>query len=166
MMLQQKAKNRPSAEKLFTSSIIENKIMELNLEAEKMNNSFNEQLLKTIRIPKKLHYLTDRLPKSNYDNLSDPGYSIEISKKVGISSKGSLPKIGKVSPQQAKRRKYEKETGNRGLLIEGRSKMIGDIRSQEKVPRNLERDIRNELRKIYKVRQVGHSYEPKQLKRS
>lgn len=25
------------------------------------------ELLKTIRIPKKLHYLTDRLPKPNYE---------------------------------------------------------------------------------------------------
>ena len=66
MMLQQKAKNRPSAEKLFSSPIIEKKIEELNLEAEKMNNSEQQKLLKTIRIPKKLHYLTDRLPKSNY----------------------------------------------------------------------------------------------------
>ena len=31
------------------------------------------ELLKTIRVPRKLHYLTDRLPKPNYENLSDPG---------------------------------------------------------------------------------------------
>jgi hypothetical protein len=30
----------------------------------------NQELMKTIRLPKKLHYLTDRLPKPNYENLS------------------------------------------------------------------------------------------------
>ena len=36
MMLQQKAKNRPSAEKLFSSPLIQKKIEELNMEAEDM----------------------------------------------------------------------------------------------------------------------------------
>lgn len=38
-----------------------------------MVDETKSELLKTIRIPKKLHYLTDRLPKPNYDNISDPG---------------------------------------------------------------------------------------------
>lgn len=73
MMLQQKAKSRPSAEKLFTSTLVQNKIEELKIQAERMVDETKSELLKTIRIPKKLHYLTDRLPKPNYDNISDPG---------------------------------------------------------------------------------------------
>lgn len=61
-----------------------------------MNQTTNSELLKTIRIPKKLHYLTDRLPKPNYDNLSDPGYSIETSPQMERNYKGSLPKLKKM----------------------------------------------------------------------
>jgi hypothetical protein len=44
-----------------------------------------------------LHYLTDRLPKPNYDNLSEPGHSGEFSSpKLDKNSKGSLPKLNKM----------------------------------------------------------------------
>lgn len=69
LMLQQKPKSRPSAEKILTSALIQKKIEELHLESLK-HETTNNELLKTIRIPKKLHYLTDRLPKPNYDNFS------------------------------------------------------------------------------------------------
>lgn len=31
------------------------------------DSNLKPELLKTIKIPKKLHYLTDRLPKPNYE---------------------------------------------------------------------------------------------------
>ena len=56
--------------------------------------------MKTIRIPRKLHYLTDRLPKPNYENLSDPGAkSIKDSPEMSYVhdiKKGSLPKLGQI----------------------------------------------------------------------
>lgn len=51
-------------------------------------------------------------------------------------------------------------------MVEGRSKMIGDVKSQEKPVRNLDREIKEELKRIYKVRNVGKSYDNRQIKRS
>jgi hypothetical protein len=55
--------------------------------------------LKTIRVNKKLHYLTDRLPKSNYQN----GFEYEKNAKLNLSAKGkneikpsSLPSVNNV----------------------------------------------------------------------
>jgi len=95
-------------------------------------------LLKTIRIPKKLHYLTDRLPKPNYENLSDPGQSPDSSPKFGKSLKSSLPKLNKILEPSismkvgvSEKRKKRSILGD-GLMIEGRSKIIEDARSNEK----------------------------------
>ena len=51
-------------------------------------------------------------------------------------------------------------------MIEGRSKVIADVKSQEKPARNLDREIKEELKRIYKVRNVGKSYDHRQIKRS
>lgn len=53
--------------------------------------SFNEsdlkaELLKTIKIPKKLHYLTDRLPKPNYE--TEP---LIDEKSLSLKNSPSLP---------------------------------------------------------------------------
>ena len=64
-MLQLKPKNRPAAEKILSSALIQKKIEELQLQAIK-DAETNQELMATIRLPKKLHYLTDRLPKPNY----------------------------------------------------------------------------------------------------
>jgi hypothetical protein len=42
------------------------KIEELQLNVEVGTQNQREQLLRTIRMPKRLQYLTDSLPKSNY----------------------------------------------------------------------------------------------------
>jgi hypothetical protein len=47
------------------SSIVLKKGEELNIGASETASSIS-QLLRTIRMPKNLHYLTDRLPKPNY----------------------------------------------------------------------------------------------------
>ena len=58
--------------------MIQTKIEELRLENVSKDGTKSE-LLKTIRIPKSLHYLTDRLPKPNYDHHSDTiGHSSSI----------------------------------------------------------------------------------------
>lgn len=55
--------------------------------------------MKTIRLPKKLHYLTDRLPKPNYDNLQPDKASLSLKNSPSLkhkdrtSSKGSLPPL-------------------------------------------------------------------------
>jgi hypothetical protein len=45
------------------------------------------ELLKTIRANKNLHYLTDRLPKSNYNN----GHEYEKNQKLSQSTKDKNP---------------------------------------------------------------------------
>jgi hypothetical protein len=57
--------------------------------------------MKTIRLPKKLHYLTDRLPKPNYDNLSENNKGSSMKNSPSITkdrnlSKGSLPRINHI----------------------------------------------------------------------
>jgi NIMA (never in mitosis gene a)-related kinase len=64
-MLQVNPMMRPSSDKLLQSSIVLKKGEELNIGASETASSIS-QLLRTIRMPKNLHYLTDRLPKPNY----------------------------------------------------------------------------------------------------
>ena len=70
-MLQLKPKNRPTSDKLLRMPIVQRKMEELHLN-DSMGKSYNQkELLATIKMPRKLQYLTDRLPKSNYSlNLS------------------------------------------------------------------------------------------------
>lgn len=65
-MLQQNPANRPSCDKLLKSALLIKKSKELDIE---FSGEINSELLKTIRIPKKLHYLTDCLPKPNYESI-------------------------------------------------------------------------------------------------
>jgi NIMA (never in mitosis gene a)-related kinase len=67
LMLQQNPSSRPNTDKLLKSSLFLRKISDLNISN---NEEINTELLKTIRIPNKIHYLTDRLPKSNYDSIN------------------------------------------------------------------------------------------------
>lgn len=66
-LLQVTPNARPSAAKLLGSSVFQKKAEELNLIAD--DDAESPELLKTIRIPKNLHYLTDRLPKPNYSGI-------------------------------------------------------------------------------------------------
>lgn len=67
LMLQLKPKARPSTEKILKSLLIQKKIEEYSLEFES-KDKIKEELMRTIRIPKNLHYLTDQLPRPNYGN--------------------------------------------------------------------------------------------------
>jgi NIMA (never in mitosis gene a)-related kinase len=132
LMLQQKPKSRPSAEKILSSALIQKKVEELHLESIKADET-NQELMKTIRLPKKLHYLTDRLPKPNYDNLSegDKGSSMKNSPSISKDrnlSKGSLPRINHILLPGLNYvkgdRNRKKKLNNDMLMIEGRSKII------------------------------------------
>ena len=70
-MLQLKPKNRPTSEKLLKMPIVQRKMEELHLNDNMGKNYDQKELLATIKMPRKLQYFTDRLPKSNYSlNLS------------------------------------------------------------------------------------------------
>lgn len=139
-MLQIKPKSRPSTEKILKSSLIQKQIEELNIKIENPVNMEKEDLMKTIRVPKNLHYLTDKLPRSNYGNESD----IQSNHTMGNSpahnrpkkytavnrsnSKGSLPKLSQIlrggnhTPQMIDK-KRSKNRGD-GLMVQGKSKII------------------------------------------
>lgn len=94
--------------------------------------------MRTIRIPKNLHYLTDKLPKSNYGNEPEnysnytmgnsPSRPREKRNTTGNKSvsKGSLPKLSQIlkagNPSLLeKKRKYK---AGDALMIQGKSKII------------------------------------------
>lgn len=83
-MLQVNPGNRPDAAQLLSS--IRSKAEELGIDIDTEAPPSNE-LLKTIRAHKNLHYLTDRLPKSNYNN----GHEYEKVSKLSQSTKDKNP---------------------------------------------------------------------------
>lgn len=83
-MLQVNPANRPDAAQLLSS--IRSKAEELGIDIDTEAPHSNE-LLKTIRAHKNLHYLTDRLPKSNYNN----GHEYEKVSKLSQSTKDKNP---------------------------------------------------------------------------
>lgn len=96
--------------------------------------STNQELMKTIRLPKKLHYLTDRLPKPNYEIFSEEKASVSLKNSPSLrhkdrnSSKGSLPPLIQVLQPglnyvKGDRNRKKKINGDM-LMIEGRSKII------------------------------------------
>ncbi len=105
------------------------------MESLKQESGLNQELLKTIRLPKKLHYLTDRLPKPNYEHLSENEKgsaslknSPSMRHKDRNSSKGSLPPLIQVLQPglnyvKGDRNRKKKINGDM-LMIEGRSKII------------------------------------------
>jgi len=59
---------RPDCEKILELPIVKNKYKKLFPEDFFYETDPQINLLSTIRVPKNLLYLTDRLPKPNYDN--------------------------------------------------------------------------------------------------
>ena len=59
---------RPSCEKILEMPIVRKKIEKLMLSDHFDDQNTELNLLSTIRVPKNLLYLTDRLPKPQYDS--------------------------------------------------------------------------------------------------
>ena len=67
-MIQVAPQMRPSCDQILKMQIVKKKMAELfpDTDFEQEESQFN--LLQTIRVPKNLLYLTDRLPKPNYNS--------------------------------------------------------------------------------------------------
>lgn len=109
-MLQVNPIMRPSSDKILQSSIIVKKGEELNIDPSETASSIN-QLLKTIRMPKNLHYLTDRLPRPNYmrelDSVDRTNFKTPTSPDKPSTlpvHAGNLPKLESNSRSAAHRR--------------------------------------------------------------
>lgn len=67
-----------------------------------MDTDLNSQLLNTIRVPMKLHYLTDMLPEPNYK-------PIESSADLKNAKKGKTMNLGNLSYRQQGAERSSKE---------------------------------------------------------
>ena len=85
-MLQVNPTNRPSADALLKSFSSKMKELDFDVQSESEQN----ELLQTIRADKKLHYLTDRLPQSNYQNGFDISDRANTKMTPGPRSKNTL----------------------------------------------------------------------------
>lgn len=95
--------------------------------------------------------------------------SPSISKDRNLS-KGSLPRINHILLPGLNYvkgdRNRKKKLNNDMLMIEGRSKIIEEARINDSKGRNLEREIREELKRIYKVKGKGEEQKNKRSERS
>ena len=92
ILLQVSPEKRPSCEQILKSSIIRERI-DYFKEIEGINNDESgdeNNLLKTIRIPKNLLFLSDKLPKPNYKKVNVNNKSAVNSKNISNSNFGSI----------------------------------------------------------------------------
>jgi len=66
LMLQVDPNKRPNCDELLDSPLIRSRVDQRS-SVEMDNSDENKALLNTIRCPMNIHYLTDKLPKANYD---------------------------------------------------------------------------------------------------
>ena len=67
-MVQVNPSARPNCDKILDMAIVRKRIEKLFPEDFLYETGSSMNLLSTIRVPKNLLYLTDRLPKPNYDS--------------------------------------------------------------------------------------------------
>ena len=193
-MLQVNPSNRPSADQLVKNLLP--KAEEYGIDLDKESDfEPKKEMIGTIRAHKNLHYLTDRLPKSNYNN----GHEYEKVQKMSQSSKTktekttiisqtkniNLPKldriIGKnnggyrnVNPSHDYHEKEKKNINadmSKILKIEGKSNHPNpryEYHYAEEPKKGLEKDIKAELRRIYNLKPSPQKYreEMKPIKRT
>jgi serine/threonine protein kinase len=85
IMLQVNPEKRPSCDELLESTLIRNR-MDTPAYIEEEIEESNKNLLNTIRCPMNIHYLTDKLPKPNYEQPnSRVSYDTGFQKPLGRS---------------------------------------------------------------------------------
>lgn len=82
-------KKRPTVAQLLRHPIIQAKIIEKNIEVAKTQGNM-AQLMNTIKLPKNMDLLINRLPKKKYDSVKKRANSFDASKKKQYAS--SKPK--------------------------------------------------------------------------
>lgn len=169
-MLQVNPTNRPDAAQLLSS--IRPKAQELAIDIDHEAPEQTE-LLKTIRAHKNLHYITDRLPKSNYNN-GHEHQQVKLSQSTKDKNpllnyphnKNSinLPKLDRLilknghppppHPSNNNSKPHHIDISSM-LKIEGKNSQQNHIRydvEYEMARKQADKDIRAELRKIYNLR--------------
>lgn len=105
-LLQVQPENRPTPDQILKNPIIQKRMEFFKTYSEDMHHDNN--LLNTIRIPKNLLFLTDRLPQANYGNKKNISKPTEKKKDVKESKDSNINNI-KVKPQ-VKESKEEKKS--------------------------------------------------------
>lgn len=128
-LLQVNPDNRPDASQLLHS--LKSKADELGTEL----GTFvpNQQLLQTIRVNKNLHYLTERMPMSNYENGHEVVRSHKSSKQTKIVANGqqsmnisnvrsiNLPRLDRIVLRQNNHKLSVSEPRKHEGALEGKS---------------------------------------------
>lgn len=153
MMLQVKPSIRPSAAELLESSIVR-KRTEQKSALEPFQDE-NPELLKTIRLPKNLHYLTDILPTANYEPL--------FPKKVNPAyNKSMMPEVLKSSHMSNRSRKLlsGKDKDN---FIEEMNKRRMSMEEKINLLPNLKRPRHHDVDKSMSIQRSNHQNEKSRL---
>ena len=152
LMLRVNPHQRPSAEKLLAMPMI-TKRLEQNLLMEP-EEPLIENMLKTIRMPNDVHYLTDRLPQANYNpiktkvsgdfskgihkmtmpNLKDSGGK----EKLGSESKSLFLKEIKLGPKE-KSRLEKSPDRKKKIANKAHERVIGATRGEQGVSQSQDR---------------------------
>ena len=94
MLLMVSAEARPSCDKILKNPIIQKRIEYFkSFSSEEVGE--DQALLQTIRIPKNLLFLSDRLPAPNYDNIDNKNYH-SFSNNNGTKEKGEIEITAKI----------------------------------------------------------------------
>ena len=123
MLLMVNAEARPSCDKILKNPIIQKRIEYFkSFSSEEVGE--DQALLQTIRIPKNLLFLSDRLPAPNYDNIDNKNYH-SFSNNNGTKEKGEIEITAKIKkipisstntiPDEKSKRDSEDESSKRSF---------------------------------------------------
>ena len=142
MLLMVNAEARPSCDKILKNPIIQKRIEYFkSFSSEEVGE--DQALLQTIRIPKNLLFLSDRLPAPNYDNIDNKNYH-SFSNNNGTKEKGEIEITAKIKkipisstntiPEEKSKRDSEDESSKRScknLLSVNNPKKLNPIRQHK-----------------------------------
>ncbi len=130
LLIRVEPESRPNCDQILKHTIIQNKIELLNKTSE---SELKDQLLQTIKIPKNLLLLTDRLPRPNYQNMNtlkkNQSYTKINSKEVNQKKRKSQGSVEGNENEETNLKRVRKVEEDKKKLREG-------IRSPKKIERS------------------------------
>jgi serine/threonine protein kinase len=137
MLLQVHPENRPNCDQILKNNIVAKRIK--LVDEFKNEEAFEESnLLQTIKIPKNLLFLTDKLPKSNYEkDTSQMIKNQSFSNKQDLLGK-SKSRQGHISDDETKKKKIKlsdvRKGSNENSIDLGNINVIHSNRNKNKSP--------------------------------
>lgn len=164
MLLQVTPKKRPSCNEILTHPIVKGKVRELfkdaDEDAETETDTFKNMLLKTIYFPKNsqdILYLTDKLPKPNYEKVLDSTYEDKkrsmrtLSESPNMNTKDSSSNPGSFKIQKLKAREISKKSNESKASDTERGVELPSVNVRQSPPKH----IRNPSNSIEKLPDVN-----------